>query len=236
MKCPICDGTRFGPYRARPVARCEQCHSLERGRLLWMVLDRMKVLRPKMRVLHLAPEGAIGNRLFELYGSSYKATDYDVPRYSKWKFEVSQLDACCDLVNLPSASFDLILHNHVLEHLPCSVEAVLAEMTRLLAPGGWHFLSVPFRRAQTEEDLGDLTPEQRIELFGQYDHMRMFGTKDFPALLSERFNIEPVKCERWFSVDEIVEAGIPFKGHDRIDGNSIFVGRAREVALARAQG
>jgi Methyltransferase domain len=127
------------PYRGRPVARCEQCHSLERGRFLWMILDRMQVLQPKMRVLHLAPEGAIGNRLFELYGSSYKATDYDVPRYSKWKFAVSRLDACTDLVNMPSASFDLILHNHVLEHVPCSVEAVLTEMTRLLAPSGWHF-------------------------------------------------------------------------------------------------
>ncbi len=145
------DGAR--PYESAAARKCEYC--------IW----------PRR-----AP---IGNRLFELYGSSYKATDYDVPRYSKWKFEVSQLDACCDLVNLPSASFDLILHNHVLEHLPCSVEAVLAEMTRLLAPGGWHFLSVPFRRAQTEEDLGDLTPEQRIELFGQYDHMRMFGQRIF---------------------------------------------------------
>jgi hypothetical protein len=65
--------------------------------------------------------------------------------------------------------------------------------------------------------------------------MRMFGTKDFPALLSERFNIERVRCERWFSVDDIVEAGIPFTGHDRIDGNSIFLGRAGELVSPTAR-
>ncbi len=100
---------------------------------------------------------------------------------------------------MTSASFDLILHNHVLEHLPCSVEAVLVEMTRLLAPDGWHFLSVPFRRAKTEEDLGDVAPERRTELFGQFDHMRIFGTKDFPELLSSRFGIERVRAEDWLS-------------------------------------
>jgi SAM-dependent methyltransferase len=227
MKCPICGGVKFGPYGKRPLARCEQCHSLERGRLLWLVLDRMHVLRSEMRILHLAPEGAIGDRLFDLYGDQYLATDFDVPRYSKWKFKVSHLDACRDLRQMTSASFDLILHNHVLEHLPCSVEAVLVEMTRLLAPDGWHFLSVPFRRAKTEEDLGDVAPERRTELFGQFDHMRIFGTKDFPELLSSRFGIERVRAEDWLSTDEILGAGIPFRDPDRIDGNSIFAGRAR---------
>src|SRR5580698_6798876 len=102
MKCPICGGVKFGPYGKRPLARCEQCHSLERGRLLWLVLYRMHVLRSEMRILHLAPEGAIGDRLFDLYGDQYLATDFDVPRYSKWKFKVSHLDACRDLRQMTS--------------------------------------------------------------------------------------------------------------------------------------
>jgi hypothetical protein len=58
--------------------------------------------------------------------------------------------------------------------------------------------------------------------------MRIFGTKDFPRLLSVRFGIERVRAEDWLSVDEILEAAIPFRDPDRIDGNSIFAGRARQ--------
>lgn len=52
---------------------------------------------------------------------------------------------CEDLqsLSLKDSHFDIVSTNEVLEHVP-SIDKALAELCRVLRPGGWHFGTVPF--------------------------------------------------------------------------------------------
>jgi SAM-dependent methyltransferase len=199
---------------------------MERTRLLWLVLAKFDVFRPGLRIMHLAPEMPLAKRFSELSGERYYACDADAARYKSRYTFIRPLDLCCDLVKLPSCSFDVIIHSHVLEHVRCDVSEVLREFERILAPGGQHFLSVPVSGDVTREDLSDdLTPEQRLKLFGQADHYRIFGQKSLPEMLDavwgqqERHHIEPLEL---FEAPELERAAIPKEAWTGISSHSIF--------------
>ncbi|SHI43982.1 Methyltransferase domain-containing protein [Roseomonas rosea] len=224
-RCPICRATEFIPFNGREMARCAQCKSVERNRLLWMIMQKRGVFRPGMRVLHMAPEQGLARRLVELCGDRYHACDLDPDRYRSRFMTVRALDLCTDLQKLPSRAFDLILHSHVMEHLPCSVESVLGELERVLAPGGHHFLSVPISGAHTREDLDEsLTPEERRHRFGQEDHMRIFGSVDLVAMLRRVWGVEDPLIEplSLLTPDELRLAAIPEAAWRGPGSHSVF--------------
>jgi len=226
LRCPVCKSDRFEAFNGRDNARCSGCKSMERSRLLWMVLERFGLFRPGLRVLHLAPEMALARRFSELCGERYHACDIDPKRYASRFTTVRPLDLCHDLVKLPGRSFDLILHNHVLEHVRCEVEPVLEEFERVLAPGGHHFFSTPISGELTREDLSDnLTPQHRLLLFGQEDHYRVFGERSIGEMLrrvwkkDEALVVEPLE---FFSEEQLAEAGIPETAWRGVSSHSIF--------------
>ena len=92
-----------------------------------------------------------------------------------------------DITQIPFAddSFDVILCSHVLEHVPEDRQA-MRELCRVLKPDGWALLLVPIssRRAETYEDATVVAPEDQERLFGQFDHVRIYG-KDFKDRLEE---------------------------------------------------
>jgi SAM-dependent methyltransferase len=213
LRCPLCGSESFVAFNGRENARCAVCKSVERNRLVWMVLDAHGLFRPGQRVLHFAPEFFLARRFAELSGDLYHACDVDPERYGQRTVKVRRFDLCTDLEKLPSRSFDLILHCHVLEHLCCDVEQVLRELERILAPGGRHIMSVPIRGETTLEDLSDdLLPQHRTEMFGQDDHFRIFGTRDLGEMLKrvwgedEDHLVEPLKL---FTPEALTIAAIP---------------------------
>jgi SAM-dependent methyltransferase len=226
LQCPICRSERFLDFNGRSNARCASCLSVERNRLLWMILDRFEIFRPGIRVFHVAPELPFIRRFSELLGEDYHACDFDPGRYASRYTTVRPIDLCIDLVKLPSRSFDLILHSHVLEHVRCNPKDVLGELERLLAPGGHHFLSVPVIGAYTREDMSDSpTPEERAKRFGQSDHYRVFGSIDFHEVLDsvwgkrEKHNIEPREL---FSAEELERAAIAPEAWSGLSSHTVF--------------
>jgi SAM-dependent methyltransferase len=226
LRCPICESSQFLVYNGRVNAQCSKCFAQERTRLLWMILEKKGLFKRGLRVMHIAPERAIAKRYFELSADRYFACDIDPSRYSGRYATVRPIDLCCDLVKLPSRSFDLIIHTHVLEHVRCDPESILHELERILAPGGDHFLCVPISGTETREDLSDdLTPAQRTEMFLQADHYRVFGTRSLKEMLDrvwgvrEKHHVEPLEL---FGVDELEAAAIPRKSWTGISGVSIF--------------
>ena len=184
-QCPICGGgaRRFAPYSAsgfarRAEARCVWCGSLERHRLAWLVLARHAGGEPGRRppaFLHVAPEACLAGRLRERFASGYVAADLG-DRVA---------DVRMDLTRIPFASgvFGVLYCAHVLEHV-VDDRAALAELFRVLAPDGVALLMVPIEGEVTLEDPTITDPRQRRKVFGQSDHVRIYG-RDFVARVRE---------------------------------------------------
>ncbi len=191
-----------------------------------MVLEKFDLFRMGQRVLHIAPELALTKRFTELSGDRYHACDIDTARYKSAYAPIRPIDLCVDLAKMPSRSFDLIIHTHVLEHIACDVENALQEMERMLAPGGHHFFSVPIRGEITREDISeDLMPQHRAIMFGQEDHLRIFGTKSLVEMLSRVWGDteNPLVTPReLFSEEELSVAAIPPVAWSGYSSHSIF--------------
>jgi SAM-dependent methyltransferase len=171
VECPCCGGRfrRFGPEADRPDAKCPKCGSLERHRVLWLWFqDRTNLLTDRLRVLHVAPERALQRRLARLANLDYLSADLDSPLADV------QLDVTD--IGFDDASFDVVICNHVLEHVPDDRTA-MRELRRVLKPSGWAVLMIPYDRdrAVTFEDRDVVEPEDRERVFGQRDHVRIYG-------------------------------------------------------------
>jgi SAM-dependent methyltransferase len=185
VTCPCCGHTarKFMPTVLpagpnRPNARCPSCGARDRQRHLWLYLERKtNLLVDRLRVLHFAPERIFEEKLRSRSNLDYVSTD----------LERARADVKADITDLPFGdnSFDVILCSHVLEHVVDDHKA-MRELYRVLRRGGWALVLVPidFSRDETFEDPTIVAPADRERLFGQADHVRIYGP-DFKARLEE---------------------------------------------------
>lgn len=225
--CPICGSDTLEDFNGRRNVRCVGCRTVERHRLLWMLLERFSLFREDMRVLHVAPEIPLGRRFTALCGDLYHPCDLDAAKYAKTGIPARPIDLCRDLAAIPDESYDLILHSHVLEHISCDVEGVMRQIERILAPGGRHVFSVPVRGTTTQEDLSaGLSPEERTRRFGQHDHMRIFGSASLREMLAAIWPDDPsplIEPHRLFTAEALTRAAIPQTAWSGITSNSFFL-------------
>lgn len=210
MECPICGAGTFHDRGERPHALCGGCHADERSRILWMMLACHDRLRPGLRVLHLAPEPSLHPRFRALFGDGYEPADVDPALYPEVA-GIRKLDLVTDASALPTGAYDLVLHSHVMEHVPCNVTAVLFHLHRALKPDGMQVCCVPIvRRRHYAEDLGPLSREEATERFGQDDHVRIFGGLGIKRTLGMVFRLpDPYDLRAWFSEEELRHRAIP---------------------------
>lgn len=180
--------------------------SLERHRLFWLYLknetDFFKpnpnLISSKLKVLHFAPEQCFLKRFKNLKHLDYTTTDLVSPI----------ADVKADICNLPfeDNSFDIILCNHVLEHIPNDIKAI-KELYRVMKPGGWGIFQIPqdLKRDITFEDNSITDKKERAKIFGQYDHVRVYGRDYFDKLRSIGFKVEEVDYTSTLSKSEIVK-------------------------------
>ena len=166
--------------------------SLERHRLLWLYLtNETDFFTSKKKVLHMAPEQCFLAR-FRKLNHDYKTADLDSPI----------ADVKADIVNLPfnDNSFDVIFCNHVLEHVQDDTKA-MKELFRVMKKGGMGIFQVPqdLNRDITFEDNSITDPKERAKIFGQYDHVRVYGRDYFDKLRSIGFKVEEVNYSQKIS-------------------------------------
>ncbi|NAY92461.1 methyltransferase domain-containing protein [Muricauda sp. JGD-17] len=171
--------------------------SLERHRLLWLYLkNETDFFTNELKVLHFAPEQAFYERFKKLKKIDYTTTDLNSPL----------ADVKADICNLPfeNNEFDVILCNHVLEHIPNDIQAI-RELHRVMKPGGWGIFQIPqdLSRAKTFEDDSITDKRERARIFGQYDHVRIYGRDYFDKLRSVGFTVEEVDFTQQFTQKEI---------------------------------
>lgn len=183
--CNICGSKEFKPYGAKPRANalCVQCGSLERHRALHFFFNKREFLRDKVgkiRCLQLAPERVTHDYLVKAFGTGYIAADLFPSLYKHASCIKLRLPEGFEI--FPAQYFQLIVHNHVLEHIPGSFKAHIDELHRLLAPGGVMAFTIPDFRIkqgikQTTEG-GELlaSDADRLREHGQKDHYKTFGT------------------------------------------------------------
>ncbi len=110
-----------------------------------------------------------------------------------------------DITQLPFAEnyFDLIICYHVLEHVTDDRRA-MSELFRVLKSGGVVLLQVPFSENETLEDSSITSPEKRKKLFGQEDHVRYYGRRDFVSRLQQTgFKVEEIKYAKTLGEEKI---------------------------------
>ncbi|KAF5046681.1 hypothetical protein DSECCO2_468260 [anaerobic digester metagenome] len=207
MKCNICGCSEFEDVRSRKSVKCKTCGSLERTRLIWFYLKKLKIDH-NTRILHLAPEKGLCDKLFELAGDNYVPADYNPSRYSFAK-NCRKIDLCA-MESWSSNEFDLVLHVHVLEHTPCSIAYSLFHLHRILKVSGVHICIIPFMPGKYDESFEDIGDEERMKRFGQFDHVRKFGQDDVQMHLGKIIDVNPFYDARdVVSEDELVEANVP---------------------------
>lgn len=164
--CPCCNTQSYALIhlgnRLRPAwhSMCPACGSRSRHRALTLILDRL-VGPDTSTVLHFAPEPLLGDVIRrDLPAVDYRTTDLLMG-------EVDYPGEDIQKMSLPAESFDVILCNHVLEHVPDD-DAGFAEISRLLRPGGKAIITVPgdWRREQTIY-FDDLTLNGHYRDYGQ---------------------------------------------------------------------
>jgi SAM-dependent methyltransferase len=99
-------------------------------------------------------------------------------------------------IEYPSDTFDVIICNHVLEHVVDDKKA-MSELYRVMKPGGWGILQVPIALALTEtyEDEAVTEPLEREALFGQADHVRIYALDYAERLKEAGFEVEVVNWQ-----------------------------------------
>jgi len=191
---------KFLPYgykKQRKNVLSPSTFSLERHRLLWLYLKNETnfFITPK-KILHFAPEQAFYRRFKKQKNLNYLTTDLHSP--------LAEIKA--DICNLPfqDNQFDVILCNHVLEHIADDIKA-MRELYRILKPKGMAILQVPQNLSieKTFEDNTITDPKERAKIFGQYDHLRIYGRDYFDKLRDVGFVVIEESYTKKISPEDI---------------------------------
>ncbi|MCG8236548.1 class I SAM-dependent methyltransferase [Tenacibaculum finnmarkense] len=191
---------KFLPYGygiQRENALSPSTLSLERHRLLWLYLqnetsflssDNSKNSEnssKKLKVLHIAPEQCFLDIFRKQKNLDYITADLESPI----------ADVKADICDLPfkDNEFDVVFCNHVLEHITDDTKA-MQELYRVLKVGGFGIFQIPqdLSREKTFEDDSITDEKERTKIFGQYDHVRVYGRDYFDKLRSIGFKVDEV--------------------------------------------
>ena len=187
--CNVCGSRELTPRGKRGNMLCGGCGSDGRTRLLWLVLIRHGLLKPGMRLLHIAPERALAARIHAITGDGYEGVDIEPERFD-FAPNMRRLDLLEDAASLPTGHYDLVMHSHVMEHVRGNVSAILFHLHRALKPEGHQVCCIPIARERHyAEVLGPIPPEEALARFGQEDHVRVFGARDIQSTLGKIFTL-----------------------------------------------
>jgi SAM-dependent methyltransferase len=207
-ECPVCrTHARFLAFGQPPVynARCVNCGSQSRHRLIALAIEQMSLASPEDRLLHFAPEPPLAPLLRRHVGT-YVAADLD-PNTADLVLNIENIDQ-------PDGSVDIVVVNHVLEHVDDA--KALSEIFRVLRPGGRLIATVPLIEGwdATYENPEVVEPAARAAHFGQWDHVRFYG-RDFRDRMRAA----------GFELSEFVADGEAVVRYSLLRGERVFIGR-----------
>jgi SAM-dependent methyltransferase len=155
---------------------CPQCLSKNRERLIKAVIEKHLAINASTRILHFSPE----KNLYRWLRHIADITTVDkAPRfYTTIDPNIREADATH--LEFDDNSFDLLIANHILEHIPDDRKA-MRELYRVLKPNGAAILQVPYSEtlSNTLEEPSINDPKRQAVLFGQQDHVRIYALEEY---------------------------------------------------------
>lgn len=163
---------------------CPNCGSLPRTRRLWQTIENN--IQGK-EVLHFSPSKSMSSKIRDANPKRYITTDYEDEFEADEKYDIQDIDVADN-------SFDIVICYHVLEHIPNDRKA-MKELYRVLRPNGVCYIQTPFKEGEIYENENIKTKEQRLEHFGQEDHLRIYSADGLKLRLEEAgFIVEVKEC------------------------------------------
>lgn len=182
---------------------CYYCNSTDRERHLFMFFDRINFWE-KIRnrsILHIAPEVHLINKIEKLNPSKYIKGDL-YPHDDLIKVDITKMQ-------FNDNTFDILICNHVLEHVPNHFNA-LKEIERVLKPKGVAVLQTPYSELLYDhfEDKNIKNDALKLNFYGQEDHVKIISKRAFFEELSLFFDLNIIEHTDLFSDEESVKYGV----------------------------
>ncbi|RZJ76212.1 MAG: class I SAM-dependent methyltransferase [Flavobacterium sp.] len=153
---------------------CPKCGSLSRDRRLWQLLDT-EFLAPGQKVLDFSPSRPLSRQMRKQATIDYMASDLSGNFIADHQFDITK-------IGLNTASLDLIICYHILEHIDDDRKA-MAELYRTLRVGGKAIVQTPFKEGGIYENSLITDPKEREVHFGQDDHVRIYSVNGLKGRL-----------------------------------------------------
>lgn len=190
---------------------CPYCMSKNRERLLRSVMENYIDINGKA-ILHFAPEKNL--YAFLSMKAIVRTADITPGFYKNVDRKIIQTDIT--RLSFPDNSFDIVIANHILEHIPEDRRAI-SEIFRVLKPAGVAVLQVPLSETlpSTLEDPFIDDPAKQERLYGQKDHVRIYALHDYIDRLTKAgFKVKIIRPDTLSH----------FKMHAIQDGESVILG------------
>lgn len=174
----------YGRTQMRSNALAPRSMSLERHRLIWLYLQHeTNFFSAALHVLHVAPEYCFLKKFKRQGNLNYITADLISP-WADVKMDIQEIP-------FPDSHFDVVLCNHVLEHVDSDIKA-MQEICRVLKPDGFAILQVPIDLSleTTLENPEYNTPQLREMHYNQRDHQRLYGRDYAQRLRSAGFTVD----------------------------------------------
>lgn len=175
-QCEICRTqlNRFIKIQTNDLL-CPACGSLSRTRRLHHLLLKNKALRGD--ILHFSPSRSLYRTFKKMEAIRYFSTDFEDEFIADYKIDIRKID-------FKEAYFNTIICYHILEHIEDDMMA-MEELFRVLHPNGSCYIQTPFKKGPIYEDFTKTTKSQRLEAFGQEDHVRIYSVEGLKQRLEK---------------------------------------------------
>ena len=87
-------------------------------------------------------------------------------------------------------------------------------MHRVIKPGGLTIIMVPCFAKVTFEDPSITDPKERLRLFGQQDHVRIYGPDFLDRLKAAGFQVSVVSANNFLKVVDILRMNLTIHSGD----------------------
>ncbi len=188
--------------------QCPGCASLPRHRIIASWCESHKEVLNGKRILYFAPERGMV--------TWFKTNKIRFTTADLFAWDVD-LNLDIQDTGLSDESYDVVICNHVLEHVDDYMTA-LKEVRRILSPEGILLCSFPVNTKvdMVIEDPDVTSPEERLREYGQSDHVRLFGNGADHLIADAGFNVSIINGDDFPNIIR------PVTGPCQYDVNRIF--------------